>query len=163
MERDSSRPYRTRKVGWVAFHGFHPSTPPRKDRVPGTPDRGYSHIVPPGRGRQGSWSHSKMRVVTVDPRADVDVRGTAGLPPHGRRPVRGDPGLETRATFRPALLSGRRYFHLPVEPKRSKKPARATLGMPSVVVGVLESSIWRLRRFSPAAKSWNRLPKSWDA
>jgi hypothetical protein len=62
--------------------------------------RGYSHIVPPGRGREGSWSHSKMRVVTVDPRADVDVRGTAGLPPHRRRPVRGDPGLETRATFR---------------------------------------------------------------
>jgi hypothetical protein len=55
MRRDSSPPYRTRKVGWVAFHGFHPSTPPRKDRVPGTPDRGFFE------------------------NADVDVRGTAGL------------------------------------------------------------------------------------
>ena len=42
---------------------------------------------------------SKMRVRTVDPGADADVRGTAGLPPHRRRPVGGDPGLETRATF----------------------------------------------------------------
>ena len=42
-------------------------------------------------------------------------------------------------------------------------PARATLGMPSVVVGVLESSIWRLKRFSPEAKSWKRAPMSWEA
>jgi hypothetical protein len=43
--------------------------------------------------------HPRVRDL-VGPSADVDVRGTSGLQPHGRRPVRGDP------VWRPALLSG---------------------------------------------------------
>ncbi len=38
--------------------------------------------------------------IDEEQRAGVDARATAGLPPHGRKPVRGGPGLETGGTTR---------------------------------------------------------------
>jgi hypothetical protein len=41
----------------------------------------------------------ESKVIAVGASAGVDARTTVGLPPHGRRPVRGDPGLETGVTL----------------------------------------------------------------
>ena len=50
-----------------------------------------------------------------------------------------------------------RLDYFPAAPIWTWKPKRAVRGVASVVVGVLETSIWRSRRFSPAAKSFNVL------
>lgn len=43
---EPGRPYGT---AWDGFPGFHPATPSRKDRVPGTPAGGYFRFFPSGR------------------------------------------------------------------------------------------------------------------
>ena len=71
---------------------------------------------------------SEMLVMVADAWADVDVRGTAGLPPHrpprGYPPVRGDPGSPTppTKTCPRGPRSGDPHYFLPrVEKKKRMK------------------------------------------
>jgi len=79
---------------------------------------------------------SKMLVMVADAWADVDVRGTAGLPPHrpprGYPPVRGDLGSPTPPTTQrvPACPRGPRVSHPTDHPEGTRLSAGTRSGDP---------------------------------
>src|ERR1700677_887638 len=95
----------------------------------------------------------------------------AELGPRSQRPfclpiIIAPPGLQEEFRFGVGVGRGEalRVGYLLSRPRWTRKPARAVRGWPSVVVGVFEFSMERLKRFSPAAKisicgMRGRLPK----